>query len=158
MCIRDRDCSRERLCDFWQSRRGKLHVFCSFRAACCRKSNEAVSWRDTSNCGPLSYGPPYAGKLNRSTNLAFLTVFQNLHQHDDIVSRCCDYFNCPLPLTTLIWGTGTVMKMKCWSFVTTSSATLLSFWRSLRFLNNSLSKYCTRAFLVRIFCLFDPHS
>ena len=50
----------------------------------------------------LSYGPPYAGKLNRSTNLAFLTVFQNLHQHDDIVSRCCDYFNCPLPLTKLI--------------------------------------------------------
>ena len=40
--------------------------------------------------------------VSRSTNLAFLTVFYNLHEHDDIVSRCCDYFSCPLPLTTLI--------------------------------------------------------
>ena len=40
--------------------------------------------------------------VSRSTNLAFLTVFYNLHELDDIVSRCCDYFNCPLPLTTLI--------------------------------------------------------
>ena len=40
--------------------------------------------------------------VSGSTNLAFLTVFYNLHEHDDIVSRCCDYFNCPLPLTTLI--------------------------------------------------------
>ena len=40
--------------------------------------------------------------VSRSTNLAFLTVFYNLHEHDDIVSRCCDYFSCPLPLTTEI--------------------------------------------------------
>ena len=69
------DCSRERLCDFWQSRRGQLHVFCSFRAAWCRKRNEDVSWRDTANCDPLSYEPPYAGKLNRSTNLSLWKVF-----------------------------------------------------------------------------------
>ena len=36
--------------------------------------------------------------VSRSTNLAFLTVFYNLHELDDIVSRCCDYFNCPSPL------------------------------------------------------------
>ena len=78
--------------------------------------------------------------------------------HHDIVSRCCDCFNCPLPVTTLIWGT--VIKMKCWSFiVTTSSVTLFLFWRCKRFFNNSRSKYnCTRASLVRIFCLFDLHS
>ena len=69
------DCSRERLSDFWQSRRGQLHVFRSFRTAWCRKRNEDVSWRDTANCGPLSYGPAYAGKLNRSTNLALWKVF-----------------------------------------------------------------------------------
>ena len=52
--------------------------------------------------------------------------------HHDIVSRCCDCFNCPLPVTTLIWGTA--IKMKCWSFIfTTSSVTLLLFWRCKRF-------------------------
>ena len=78
--------------------------------------------------------------------------------HHDIVSRCCDCFNCPLPVTTLIWGT--VIKMKCWSFiVTTSSVTLLLFWRCKRFFKNSHSKYnCTRASLVRISCLFVRHS
>ena len=78
--------------------------------------------------------------------------------HHDIVSRCCDCFNCPLPVTTLIWGT--VIKMKRWSFiVTTSSVTLLLFWRCKRFFKNSHSKYnCTRASLVRISCLFVRHS
>ena len=78
--------------------------------------------------------------------------------HHDIVSRCCDWFNCPLPVTTLIWGT--LIKMKCWSFiVTTSSVTLLLFWRCKRFFKNSHSKYnCTRASLVRISCLFVRHS
>ena len=78
--------------------------------------------------------------------------------HHDNVSRCCDCFNCPLPVTTLIWGT--VIKMKCWSFiVTTSSVTLLLFWRCKRFFKNSHSKYnCTRASLVRISCLFVRHS
>ena len=74
--------------------------------------------------------------------------------HHGIVSRCCDCFNCPLPVTTLIWGT--VIKMKCWSFiVTTTSVTPLLFWRCKRFFNNSHSKYnCTRASLVRFFvCL-----
>ena len=74
--------------------------------------------------------------------------------HHDTVSRGCDCFNCPLPVTTLIWGT--VIKMKRWSFiVTTSSVTLLLFWRCKRFFNNSHSKYnCTRASLVRFFvCL-----
>ena len=78
--------------------------------------------------------------------------------HHDIVSRCCDFFNCPLPVTTLIWGT--VIKMKRWSFiVTTSSVTLLLLWRCKRFFKNWHSKYnCTRASLVRISCLFVRHS
>ena len=78
--------------------------------------------------------------------------------HHDIVSRCCDFFNCPLPVTTLIWGT--VIKMKRWSFiVTTSSVTLLLFWRCRGFFKNWHSKYnCTRASLVRISCLFVRHS
>ena len=50
--------------------------------------------------------------------------------------------------------------MKRWSFiVTTSSVTLLLFWRCKRFFKNSQSKYnCTRASLVRISCLFVRHS
>ena len=74
------------------------------------------------------------------------------------MSRCCDCFKCPFPVTTVIWGT--VIKMKRWSFiVTTSSGTLLLFWRCKRFFKNSHSKYnCTRASLVRISCLFVRHS
>ena len=49
-------------CYFWQSRRGKLHVFCTFRAAWPHQRNSNVPWWVTPNYCSTSSGKPQAGK------------------------------------------------------------------------------------------------
>ena len=56
------DCVGERFCDIWQSRRGKLHVFCTFRAAWTHQRNSNVPWWVTPNYCSTSSGKPQAGK------------------------------------------------------------------------------------------------
>ena len=60
-CFKD-DCVEERFCDFWQSRRGELHVFCTFRAAWPHQRNSNVPWWVTPNYCSTSSGKPQAGK------------------------------------------------------------------------------------------------
>ena len=56
------DCVEERLWDFWQSRGGELHVFCTFRAAWPHQRNSNVPWWVTPNCCTTPSGKPQAGK------------------------------------------------------------------------------------------------
>ena len=56
------DCVGERFCDIWQSRRGKLHVFCTFRAAWPHQRNSNVPWWVTPNYCSTSSGKPQSGK------------------------------------------------------------------------------------------------
>ena len=55
-------CVGKRFCDFWQSRRGKLHVFWTFRAAWPHQRNSNVPWWVTPNYCSASSGKPQAGK------------------------------------------------------------------------------------------------
>ena len=52
----------KRFCDIWQSRRGKLHVFCTFRAAWPHQRNSNLPWWVTPNCCTTPSGKPQAGK------------------------------------------------------------------------------------------------
>ena len=56
------DCVGERFCDFWQSRGGELHVFCTFRAAWRHQRNSNAPWWVTPNCCTTPSGKPQAGK------------------------------------------------------------------------------------------------
>ena len=60
-CFKE-DCVGERFCDFWQSRGGELHVFCTFRAAWPHQRNSNVPWWVTPNYCSTSSGKPQAGK------------------------------------------------------------------------------------------------
>ena len=60
-CFKD-DCVKERFCDFWQSRGGELHVFCTFRAAWPHQRNSNVPWWVTPNYCSAPSGKPQAGK------------------------------------------------------------------------------------------------
>ena len=56
------NCVGERFCDFWQSRGGELHVFCTFRAAWRHQRNSNAPWWVTPNCCTTPSGKPQAGK------------------------------------------------------------------------------------------------
>ena len=56
------DCVKKRFCDFWQSRRGKLHVFCTCWAAWPHQRNSNAPWWVTPNCCTTPSGKPQAGK------------------------------------------------------------------------------------------------
>ena len=56
------DCIRKRFCNFRQSRRGKLHVFCTFRAAWPQQTNSNVPWWVTPNYCSTPSGKPQDGK------------------------------------------------------------------------------------------------
>ena len=58
----EEDCVGKRFCNFWQSRRGKLHVFCTFRTAWPYQRNQNLPWWVTPNYCSTPSGKPKACK------------------------------------------------------------------------------------------------
>ena len=54
----EEDCVGKRFCNFWQSRRGKLHVFCTFRTAWPHQRNQNLPWWVTPNYCATPSGKP----------------------------------------------------------------------------------------------------
>ena len=57
----EENCFRKRLCNFWQSGRRKLHVFCNLRTAGVHTRSETLSWKTKEESCPLPEEESYTG-------------------------------------------------------------------------------------------------